>query len=424
MTVTSVSQYMLAMFTRWGDRRRRRAGSLRMFEAIKFAFVIVFVSVSVFVFVIGSASCNVALSKPTTTVSEAGADKSAKSGPKHVLQGGVSQSELIDNLERVGVKCGVVDGKPPTLVVIDVHRGTSAFNKGLENGDQIGDVRPGNGGINLTFKRGGQVYQVFLRSSAVPFTEQINHSQLEAEISEAAKQRIKKLTALNTNTGDLAKVTLLDAIDGVHMSALRRTDDTPIVEKQTLEGLRWVPQTARAIVWDSGIRVLITPSILELDEFFKTAKPRGVHGGYTAVGGLFLGSLIAISERVQYRNNTPQLVDSRGTICHEFGHAYDASLGRKFGTFKLFTATTKFEEIYHDDETRLTNDQRRNLEYYTQPDGAGESECFAQLFSDICSAEAKPGKDKTELEKGFPKTKALIKSVMLDPQLCQGLTEE
>jgi hypothetical protein len=378
------------------------------------------------VIAIANSACNGALSKPSPSPPGApeGKTGASKSAPKRVLQGGVTQSELMDNLERVGIKCGVIEGSPASLVVINVHRGTSAFNKGVENGDKISDVRPANGGLNLTFQRGAQVFQVFLRSSAVPFTEQINHSQIEAEISEAAKQRIKKLTLLDTNIGNLSKVTMLDAIDGVHMSALRRTSDTATVESQTLEGLRWVPQTARAIVWNSGIRVLITPSILELDESFKTAQPRGVHGGYTAVSGLFLGNLIAVSERVQNRNNPPQLVDSRGTICHEFGHAFDASLGHKFGTFGLFTSTTKFKEVYHDDETRLTNDQRRRLEYFTQPNGAGESECFAQLFSAICSTGEKSGGNNTELEKGFPKTKALIKSVMLDPQLCQGLTED
>ncbi len=353
-------------------------------------------------------------------------DQKKKPSQKNVLRGGVSQSELIDNLERVGIKCGVIDGKPPQLVVVDVHRGTSAFNKGLENGDKIGDVQTANGGLNVTFTRGNQVYQVFLRSSAIPYEDRSNHHQLETEISEAAKKRMKKLSLLNLNTGDLSKVTMLDAIDGVHIGALRQTADTPAIQQQTLEGLRWVPPLAREVVWDGGVRVLITPSILDLDESFKTEKPRGVHGGYTAVAGLYIGSsnLIAVSERVSYRNNLPRLVDSRGVVCHEFGHAYDSCLGRKFGTFDLFTATTKFKEIYHDDETRLTNDQRKRLEYFTQPDGAGESECFAQLFSIICKPVEKDSGNDLELERAFPKTKELIKAVMANPAMCQGLTEE
>ena len=203
--------------------------------------------------------------------------------------------------------------------MIDVHRGTSAFNKGVEIGDKIGQVEPGNGGYELTLDRGSKVYQVFVKSSGLAFVDRINHKQLEDQISSAAKSRIKKLSFLRMDTASLSKTVVLDAIDGVHMGALRRTNDTPIIEKQTMEGLRWIPEHAREIVWDAGIRVLATPSILDLDESFKTAQPRGIHGGYTAIAGLYMGAsnIMAVSERVQYRNNPPQIIDSREIICHE-----------------------------------------------------------------------------------------------------------
>ena len=367
-----------------------------------------------------------ALAKPSTASTASAKVKSPKSSGPNLLKGQVTQSEIIDDLERVGIKCGVVEGSRPSLVVVDVHRGTSAFNNGVESGDKIAEMRTGNGGFNLTFQRGTEVFQVFLRSSAIPFSDRVNHSQIEAEISEAAKRRLKKLALLDVHTGNLSRMTVLDAIDGVHMGALRRTKDTAIVENQTLEGLRWVPQPARTVVWNAGVRVLLTPSIIDLDESFKSGSPRGVHGGYTALAGLYLGGskIMAIAERVQYRNNLPELADSRKIICHEFGHAFDECLARKFGTFALFTRTTMFKEIYHDEATRLTNEQRRHLEYFTQPDGAGESECFAQLFSALCAPASNNDALTTELEEAFPRTKALIKSVMLDPSICQGLTED
>ena len=71
----------------------------------------------------------------------------------------------------------------------------------------------------------------------------------------------------------------------------------------------------------------------------------------------------------------------------------------------------------------MTNDQRIRLEYFTQPDGAGESECFAQLFSSLCVPSERDGVN-AELEKAFPKTRALIKAVMQDPNICRGWTQE
>ncbi len=82
---------------------------------------------------------------------------------KKVLQGNIQQSEIIDNLERLGIKCVIHDGANPALVVQNVHPGTAAYYKGVAEGDGVRGLVQENDHFNLTIQRNGKIYQVSLK---------------------------------------------------------------------------------------------------------------------------------------------------------------------------------------------------------------------------------------------------------------------
>ena len=80
-----------------------------------------------------------------------------------LYQGGVTQNEMIDNLERCGVKCLVQEGPDSKLLVRDVRMGSNAFYKGLSTGDVIKSFVQSGDHYQLTFNRGGQTYSLALK---------------------------------------------------------------------------------------------------------------------------------------------------------------------------------------------------------------------------------------------------------------------
>src|SRR4051812_30867586 len=81
----------------------------------------------------------------TATAPVQGAGNSNES--TKTIQGSVSQNEMIDNLERVGIKCVFHQGataKTGYLAVDSVHMGSAAFYNGVEIGDKIKGLSTAN----------------------------------------------------------------------------------------------------------------------------------------------------------------------------------------------------------------------------------------------------------------------------------------
>ena len=84
------------------------------------------------------------------------------------LQGTVSQNELTDNLERLGIKCIIREGASTaalsTLSIEKVRLGSSAYYGGVLVGDIIKDLYRLNANtFRLAFERSGKIYQVNLQ---------------------------------------------------------------------------------------------------------------------------------------------------------------------------------------------------------------------------------------------------------------------
>ena len=108
--------------------------------------------------------------------------------PQHkLLQGAVSQSDLIDLLERVGVKCAV-HSDTGKLRIVDVHTGTDAFFQGVEGGDEIKTYVKQADQITLVCERNGKPYQVTLHT----LKAQVDASSTDSRklSASAAKDRV------------------------------------------------------------------------------------------------------------------------------------------------------------------------------------------------------------------------------------------
>jgi hypothetical protein len=86
------------------------------------------------------------------------------------LHGTISQNELIDNLERLGIKCIIHEGAAAsgldTLTVEKVRLGGSAYYGGILAGDVIKDLHKLSANtFSLSIERSGKVYQVSLETT-------------------------------------------------------------------------------------------------------------------------------------------------------------------------------------------------------------------------------------------------------------------
>lgn len=196
----------------------------------------------------------------------------------------------------------------------------------------------------------------------------------------------------------LAAATLKD-VDSSFITILRHNADTDRTVIQVCRALKLVPKQIVEDLKGAGITVLVTPTVLEAMPGSAMEKPRGYNhgGGYTNCGALFSHPRIIIGERVSYLSGVAQPNTSvASAMLHEMGHAYDHVQGN-------LSHKGKFKDCYQQDFAHITNTQRTKHSYYTQEDGAGASELFAQLFSyNIYQSQVRNDQEAADLQVTFP----------------------
>lgn len=197
----------------------------------------------------------------------------------------------------------------------------------------------------------------------------------------------------------LAPASLKD-VDTNFITVQRRTADTDTTLIQVCRALKSVPKEIVEDLKGGGITVLVTPTVLEAMPGSAMEKPRGYNhgGGYTNAGALFHSPHIVIGERVSYLSSVPE-PNRRvaSSMLHEMGHAYDHVKGN-------ISQKGKFKECYQEDFSHITNTQRTRHSYYTQENGAGASELFAELFSyGIYKSQIRSEQGAADLQVTFPR---------------------
>lgn len=228
------------------------------------------------------------------------------------------------------------------------------------------------------------------QKSAAPTTPQI--------ASNAATQQTAKNIVARSET------------EGLPIEIQRQTTDTDSVVIQTHTALFGVPNSIISELRNFGVKVLITPTVLEAMPEMASETPRGyIHGGgYTNCAALYRGAkkTIFIAERVSWLSGLPQ-PNSRvsDTMLHEMGHALDHC--RNFPS-----AGSAFAAIYKRDADKQSNTERSHFQYYTQEGDAGASELFAQLFSIAVDPHLLQKDGNKQLAEGFPSSLNYIKSLI------------
>lgn len=197
----------------------------------------------------------------------------------------------------------------------------------------------------------------------------------------------------------LAPASLKD-VDATFITVQRRTADTDTTLIQVCRALKSVPKEIVEDLKAGGITVLVTPTVLEAMPGSAMEKPRGYDhgGGYTNAGALFHSPNIVIGERVSYLSSVPEPNRRVASgMLHEMGHAYDHVKGN-------LSQKGKFKECYQEDFSHITNTQRTRHSYYTQENGAGASELFAELFSyGIYKSQLRGEQGAADLQVTFPR---------------------
>jgi len=205
-----------------------------------------------------------------------------------------------------------------------------------------------------------------------------------------------------------------------NITAARPDADTQAMKSKVESILSSVPTTVRDSVFDAGCKVVIVPTVSEYTATGYSDKPRGYTngGGYDNADGLFLASKneLLVAERVSFKNGAPIPAYRTGyVIRHEFGHAYDQYLGRKFKSTWAITTSPKFEETHRQEVQRLTNNVRSQIAYFCQEGHAGASETFAELFCLRCLPQSEWSNRQKAVLAAFPQTDALVKAAMDSP---------
>ncbi|MBI5172208.1 MAG: hypothetical protein HY986_04935 [Candidatus Melainabacteria bacterium] len=244
-----------------------------------------------------------------------------------------------------------------------------------------------------------------LKEQYQALTNQGSTSQTAASNSESTKSNYRQ----SEDDDQTLPTAALKDIDSTFISAGRRTADTDRALIQVCRAVKLVPKTIVDELKAGGISVLVTPTILEAMPGSAMEKPRGYDhgGGYTNCGAMFHHPRIYIGERVSYLSSVPYPNRNiASSMLHEMGHAYDSVKGH-------LSQTGEFERCYKEDFSHITNTQRTRHSYYTQSDGAGASELFAQLFSyAIYKTQVRADEDASDLQVTFPRCTKYIKDLI------------
>lgn len=208
--------------------------------------------------------------------------------------------------------------------------------------------------------------------------------------------------------------------DQRYVTVRRTTADTGNARTGITMGLSRIPRALKDAVFGDGCKVLITPTILEHKPELATTKPRGYShgGGYDNCPAMYMPTEneILVAEKWGWKNGPPRPGTAEmyeECLGHEFGHAFDAFLGKaaQGGVRRHYynlTESSWFADTYTR-ELNSPNEQRRAADYYTQKGTAGPSELFAELFGSIFSVEATA--EQRRLAQFFPQTRAKIQQL-------------
>ena len=146
------------------------------------------------------------------------------------------------------------------------------------------------------------------------------------------------------------------------------------------ETIKAFPRNVKQSMADYGVRFNVGKTVVELNPHLDGVHPRGWPPNLTweHVEGVYNRDTKNISigetKKDATTNQTVKTTRFAGTLRHESGHAFDASLG-------YFSRSAEFIEAYEKDESKIADSDKKWIEYFLQKGHAGRSEVFAEIFA-------------------------------------------
>ena len=187
-------------------------------------------------------------------------------------------------------------------------------------------------------------------------------------------------------------------LDDSFIQIAEKTQYSDATKGQILQALALIPENVKSLLFAGGTRIVIDSD----------SSNMGSDPGFDAAG-MFVSKENAV--HIAERSSTRVLVAyAREVILHEMGHAFDQGK----------SGSAAYLQAYQEECDKLNANDTKSLAYYVTTDFTGHpaGECFAELFKIICETgtpQSKSGgysaKDRI-LERNFPKTMALIKTML------------
>jgi len=146
---------------------------------------------------------------------------------------------------------------------------------------------------------------------------------------------------------------------------------------EVIQAVNTIPSRVQAILEANHRRVVVVKSLVEHVRHLAGKRPRGWPKNLTweHAEGTVLGNDILVAEEHKDRTTRRMVKNNRagGVSRHETGHALDECLGN-------FSGSKEFKVAYNADVAHQAGTMDP---YYLQPNGAGESETFAEVFAQL-----------------------------------------
>lgn len=166
-----------------------------------------------------------------------------------------------------------------------------------------------------------------------------------------------------------------------HLEKLGSVSDSFSRELET--AARTIPDAVWQLVTRAGWRVGLVEYVVDAVPSLRGAPPRGWPAGskWDNTDAVHLTSskqLIIAEKRHNQKGEIVTCTRVGGVLRHEFGHAFDVVTG---GQYLFQSLTPEFLAAYQLDVAAMSQDRRRELQYYLQDSDAGHQETFAEAFA-------------------------------------------
>ncbi len=204
-------------------------------------------------------------------------------------------------------------------------------------------------------------------------------------------------------------------VEGLEALLLQSTDNADVSPEfiaLVKAGLRNLPREFRERFRNAGFRINIVTNVSKvMSESQIKRHPRGYGEGATFENVLaycdYRNKQLVVIQPPDGIRSLPDV-----SVCHEFGHAFDAIMSPKLsrseaaaqgtGKWPLLSHAQRFKSAYDQDLLELPEAHREALAYFLQSNQAGQEELFAEMFPLLYCKQPIPGSRLELLRTSFP----------------------